>query len=106
MYLRQEKIAEKIKESRIAGIFEVKSEVFNDNSRIFSTPKGMGNETFPLRINLKAVTIFEKTVELKPLISKLSFITNKKKWGGHLMGKAMRMIPKEDFELIRISPVR
>ncbi len=27
-------------------------------------------------------------------------ITNKNKWSGHLMGKAMRTTPKADFELI------
>ena len=60
----------------------------------------MGNETFPLRIKVKQVQIFKNPVEFKPLIPKLKFITNKKKWSGHLMGKAMRTIPQEDFELI------
>ncbi|MEA3487940.1 MAG: EVE domain-containing protein, partial [Euryarchaeota archaeon] len=39
-------------------------------------------------------------VVFKPLIPKLKFITNKNKWSGHLMGKAMRTIPKDDFVLI------
>ncbi|ACS89625.1 hypothetical protein TSIB_0560 [Thermococcus sibiricus MM 739] len=39
-------------------------------------------------------------VDFKPLIPKLKFITNKKKWSGHLMGKAMREIPEEDYNLI------
>ncbi|MGC9103710.1 MAG: EVE domain-containing protein, partial [Candidatus Methanodesulfokora sp.] len=30
----------------------------------------------------------------------LKFVRNKKKWTGHLMGKAMREIPEEDFRLI------
>jgi len=63
-------------------------------------PIGMGTETFPLRIKIKPVQIFKKPVVFKPLIPKLKFITNKNKWSGHLMGKAMRTIPKDDFELI------
>ena len=51
-------------------------------------------------INLKPLRIFQTPVEFKPLIPKLKFIKNKKKWSGHLMGKAMREIPKEDYELI------
>jgi len=43
---------------------------------------------------------FDKPIEFKPLIPKLRFITNKKRWSGHLMGKAMREIPEEDFKLI------
>ncbi len=39
-------------------------------------------------------------LDFNPLIPKLSFITNKKHWSGHLMGKAMREIPEEDYRLI------
>ena len=60
----------------------------------------MGNETFPLRIRLKPAKIFDKPAEFKPLIPKLKFITNRKRWSGHLMGKAMREIPEEDYRLI------
>ena len=101
MYLMQEKIVEEIKDSRISGIFEASSEVFEDGTRIFKVPKGMVNETFPLRIKLTPVKILETPEEFKPLIPKLSFITNKKKWSGHLIGKAMRPIPEDDFELIK-----
>lgn len=86
--------------SRITGVFEAASAVYTDKTRIFKTPKGMGNETFPLRIKLKPVDIFKEPVEFKPLIQNLKFITNKRRWSGHLMGKAMRIIPKDDFEVI------
>lgn len=101
MYLKQEKINDEIKESRIAGVFEAASAIYSDSKKIFEVPKGMGNETFPLRVTLKPVTIFKEPVAFKPLIPKLSFITNKKKWAGHLMGKAMRAIPEEDSAVIR-----
>jgi len=60
----------------------------------------MSNEVFPLRIRLKPIKIFEKPVDFKSLIPKLKFITNKQKWTGHLMGKAMRQIPEVDYDLI------
>lgn len=101
MYCKQEKIDDELLPSRIAGVFSAESAVFTDNTKIFSTPKGMGTETFPLRIKLKPVEIFKKPVEFNPSIPQLKFITNKKKWSGHLMGKAMRPIPKEDFAVIR-----
>ena len=100
IYVKQERDKDEVKEPRIVAVYEAASEVFRDSSRIFKSPKGMGNETFPLRIKLKPVKIFDKPVEFKPLIPRLKFITNKKKWSGHLMGKAMREIPEEDYRLI------
>ncbi len=101
IYLKQERVNNEIKEPRIVAVYEVISEPFKDSTRIFSS-KGMksSGETFPWRVKIKPVKIFDKPVEFKPLISKLKFITNKKKWSGHLMGKAMREIPEEDFKFI------
>ncbi len=100
IYLKQEKIGDEIKEPRIVATYEVVSELFKDSTKIFKTPKGMGNETFPWRVKIKLVKIFKKPVEFKPLIPKLKFITNKRKWSGHSMGKAMREVPEEDYKLI------
>jgi len=101
IYLKQEKINDEVKESRIVAVYEVVSEPFKDSTRIFSS-KGMrsSSEIFPWRVKIKPIKIFDKPVEFKPLIPKLKFITNKKKWSGHLMGKAMREIPEEDFKKI------
>jgi len=85
---------------RIMAVYEVTSEVFKDSSRIFKPPARNKNETFPLRIKLKSVKIFEKPIDFKSLIPKLKFITNKKRWTGHIQGKAMREIPEEDYNLI------
>lgn len=85
---------------KIVGAYEVVSEVFKDNSRIFKPPAKNRNEVFPLRIKLKPIKIFRKPIDFKSLIPKLKFITNKRKWTGHIQGKAMREIPKEDYELI------
>ncbi len=100
IYLKQEKINDDVKEPRIVAVYEVVSEPFRDSTRIFSTKGRRSNEIFPWRVKIKPIKIFDKPVEFKPLIPKLKFITNKKKWSGHLMGKAMREISEEDYKLI------
>ncbi len=100
IYVKQERIGDELKESRIVGEYEVESEVFRDSSRIFKSPPNMYNESFPYRIKLKPIKVFKKPIWFKPLIPKLNFIKNKKKWSGHLMGKAMREMPEEDYKLI------
>ncbi len=101
IYLKQEKDqSKKIIGPSVPAIYQVESEVYNDSSKLFKTPPGMGSESFPLRIKLKPVKIFSKSVDFKSLIPNLKFITNKKKWSGHLIGKAMREIPEEDYNLI------
>ncbi len=100
IYVKQERKKDKIIEPRIVAAYEVSSEVFRDSKRIFKAPSSMRSETFPYRINLKPLKIFKKPVDFKSLIPELKFITNKKRWSGHLMGKAMREIPEEDFELV------
>lgn len=95
-YVKQERKNKEILEPKIVGIFEVASEPYEDSTRIF---KGhVPNETYPLRVKIRPVKLGE--VEFKSLIPKLKFITNKKRWSGHLMGKAMREIPEEDYKLI------
>jgi len=100
IYLKQENINGEIKPSRIVGVFEVVSEPFKDSTRIFRS-KGIRNsgETFPWRVKIKPIKIFDKPIEFKPLIPKLKFITNKEKWWSYLR-KAIREIPKEDFKVI------
>ena len=98
IYVKTDKV---VKDPKIVAVYEVVSEPFKDSTRIFSS-KGMrsSSETFPWRVKIMPIKIFDKPREFKPLIPRLKFITNKKKWTGHLMGKAMREIPEEDFRLI------
>ncbi|WP_054839465.1 EVE domain-containing protein [Thermococcus sp. JCM 11816] len=96
IYLKQERENKEVLEPKIVGIFEVVGEPYEDSSRIFKAH--VPNETYPLRVRIKPVKLGE--LDFKPLIPKLKFITNKKKWSGHLMGKAMREIPEEDYKLI------
>ena len=55
----------------LIGIFEVVSEPFKDESRIFT------GGLYPWRIKIKLIKLGE--VEFKPLIPKLKFIKNKDK---------------------------
>jgi predicted RNA-binding protein len=79
---------------RIVAVYEAVSEVFIDSSRIF---KG---KVYPLRIRLRPIAVFSKSLDFRELVPKLGFIKNKKFWVGHIRGKAMREIPKGDFETV------
>ena len=90
--------------SAIVGIYKVASEPYYDIDQIFS---GIGSwtlgEKFPYRIKVEPIEIFEKPLPFKPLVDKLEFITNVKRWSLHIKGRAMRKIPKKDFETIKKS---
>ena len=103
IYVVLTKKDDKIIPPRIMAAYEVISEVFIDRSRIFKPLARDRNEVFPLRIKLKLIKIFEKPIDFKSLIPELKFIKNKKRWTGHIQGKAMREIPEEDYELILTS---
>ncbi|NJE05128.1 EVE domain-containing protein [Thermococcus sp. M36] len=96
-YVKQERKNKEVLEPKIVGIFEVVSELYTDSTKIFKSPPHL-SETYPLRIKIRPIKLGE--LDFKPLIPKLKFITNKKKWSGHLMGKAMREILEEDYRLI------
>ena len=79
---------------RIVAVYEAVSEVFIDSSRLF---KG---KLYPLRIRLRPIAVFSKPLDFRGLVPKLGFIKNKRMWVGHIRGKAMREIPKGDFETV------
>lgn len=99
IYAMQTKIDDNILPSIISGEYQVISDVYEDDSRIFQTPPFLGDESFPLRLKLKPLNIFKPPIEFKPLIPELGFIKNKKMWTGHIRG-AMRVIPEEDYRKI------
>lgn len=99
MYTMQESVEREVIPSKITGIYESASEVFEDRSPIFITPKTMGNEVFPLRIKVKPVKIFTKPITFKPLVPEMSFIKNKVMWSGSIR-TAMRVIPEVDYQKI------
>lgn len=103
-YLISENYGRERKDSAIGGIFEVASEPYKDTTTIFfpkkTTSKRASQEVYPHRIQLKILTIFDPEISFKQLIPELTFITNKKRYSGHVMGKAMREIPDRDMALI------
>lgn len=97
IYGKQEKKDDEIIEPRIYGIFEVTSKPYKDSKKVFKMKQG---ESYPHRVDLKAINIPKNPLPFKPLIPKLDFIYNKKRWHTHLFGKAMREIPEKDFKTI------
>jgi predicted RNA-binding protein len=79
---------------RIVAAYEAVSEVFTDPSRLF---KG---KVYPLRVRLRPIAVFPKPLDFRELVPKLGLIKNKRFWVGHIRGKAMREIPKGDFETV------
>ncbi|MBB6402672.1 putative RNA-binding protein [Methanococcus maripaludis] len=84
----------------VRGLYEVTSEVKTDNKRIFGIHPDRPNETYPLRLKLKEIEVFESPILFKPLVEKLEFIKNKKQWSGSLR-RAMVPLSEKDFNTIR-----
>ena len=99
IYVMSHRRDKEIMPPHVVAVYEVASEVFRDTTKIFKSPPDR-KETYPLRIKLSQIKIFLKPVDFKSLIPELSFIKNKRRWTGHIQGKAMREIPEEDFQLI------
>jgi predicted RNA-binding protein len=79
-------------ESAVIGMGKVTSDVYRDSSRIFKGAGKNKHESYPLRLKIKNIVQFPQELKFKSLIADLSFITNKRKWSGHIQGKAMRQI--------------
>jgi len=87
----------------VVGIYKVTSEYFYD-----STPVGWVNKkghpyTYPHRINIEPVLLNEIPLPINEEIKKqLVFITDKSKSWMVFVFPSMVLIPKEDFEKIRL----
>ncbi|MBA2861829.1 putative RNA-binding protein [Methanococcus maripaludis] len=84
----------------IRGLYEVTSDVNRDGKKIFGAHPRNPNETYPLRVKLKEIEVFESPILFKPLVEKLEFIKNKKQWSGSLR-RAMVPLNEKDFNTIR-----
>lgn len=89
-----------IREMVFAGIYESLSKAYEDSKRLFEPIQPDENETFPYRIKISPIKIVKEPIPIKSVLSELDFITNKKIWGSHFIGKAMRTIPKNDYLLL------
>jgi predicted RNA-binding protein len=88
------------KPPQIKGIYKVKSEVVENNRRIFESPKKDPNEVYPLRVSLENVKIFDEPVNFRNLIEKLDFIRNKQRWSLHLVGKPIIQLSEKDYNTL------
>jgi len=95
-----------VKPKKIEGIFRAVSEPFESDEKIFGSTGFAKEETFSNRVRLEPLIIPKVPIAFEKLIPKLKFITNKKRWAMHLMGRAMRRIPKDDYETIWLSVKR
>jgi predicted RNA-binding protein len=102
MYTMQERVHNEVIESAITGVYQATSEVYEDESPIFVSPKSLGTEVFPIRMKVKPVKIFSKPLLFKPLVPEMSFIRNKQIWSAGIR-TAMRLIPEEDYQLILLK---
>lgn len=98
-YLIVEGTGTKRIESAIGGISEIDSKPYEDHSDIFPYQK-TPNDTYPYRVKLGKMEVFEPELQFKQLIPDLSFITNKKNYSSYMLGRAMRTLPKEDIKKI------
>lgn len=80
IYVKKGKVNGEKLESRIVGIYEISSEVYEDNGLIFNPPSANKQEAFTLRIKLRPVRVLKTALQFKPLTASLSFIKNKRKW--------------------------
>lgn len=87
------------KRPAIGGIFKVESESYEDQSDLFPFKRST-TEKYPYRVRLTPVKLFEPVLVFKPLIPHMKFITNKRKYGSHVMGRAMLKISEEDINFI------
>jgi len=59
VYVKAEIIAGETSEPKIVAQYEIASTVFKDSKRMFVTPSNASHETFPLRLRLESVRVFE-----------------------------------------------
>ena len=104
VYVKQTVTKNAVSESSISGGYEIISEIYHDDERIFHAYDQMPNESYPLRLTLRRLAQSEQLAAFKPLIPKLSFIKNKKNWGGTLQGNALLKIPEQDYQTLISAP--
>ncbi|BAP62910.1 EVE domain-containing protein [Methanococcus maripaludis] len=80
----------------IRAVYEVTSELKEDNKKIFKAHPNNPKEVYPLRVKLKEVEIFKKPILFKKLVPEMDFIKNKKFWSGSLR-RAMAQIGENDY---------
>ncbi|HDN17723.1 MAG: EVE domain-containing protein [Thermoprotei archaeon] len=83
---------------RIGRIFKAVSEPYVNQEQIFIPVKSR-NEIFEYRVKVEPLLLPDKPIDFVPLVEKLSFIKNKKRWSAPLR-RAMLRISEEDYKVI------
>jgi predicted RNA-binding protein len=85
------------------AISEVTGPMYEDHTRIWDDPDG-GAEDYPLRLPIKRILVLpqDKLLDVRPLVSRLSFISEKLKVSGRFGAafRGLRALPRDDYELI------
>ena len=89
-----------VKPKRIAGMFKAATESFISHKKIFNSKDFSEEETFPYRIRLEPFIVPETSIAFEELVPNLTFVISKIYWAGYLR-RAMRAIPREDYEKIK-----
>lgn len=100
VYVKSEIVDNETVGPDIVAHYEIASRVFEDSNTMFVAPSIKPRESFPLRLLLEPLKLFEPPIEFKPLIPRLSFLPNKSYWTGPIRGKAMVQIPQNDYDTI------
>jgi len=83
---------------RIGGVFRAVLEPYVDREPIFFPVKSR-DEVFEYRVRIEPALLPKEPIDFTPLVEKLSFIKNKKRWSAPLR-RAMFKISRKDYEII------
>ena len=83
---------------RVGGVFRAVSEPYIDREPIFIPVKSR-DEVFEYRVKVEPLLLPEEPIDFTPLVKRLSFIKNKKRWSAPFR-RAMLKISKEDYVII------
>lgn len=83
---------------RVGDVFRVVSEPYVDREPIFIPVKSR-DEVFEYRVKVEPVLLLKEPIDFTPLVERLSFIKNKKRWSAPLR-RTMFKISREDYEVI------
>jgi len=93
-YVPRESLSSSKKIGKFIGVAEIKGENYESNTAMWQ------NGLFPQRLPIEILS--ERSCDIGPLISGLTFIKNKKSWGGTFLAGILK-VPAEDFQTIRKS---
>jgi predicted RNA-binding protein len=89
-----------VKPKKISGVFKAATELFKSREKIFDSKGFSEEETFPYRVRLEPLIVPKTSIAFEELVPNLTFVVSKVFWTGYVR-RAMRAIPREDYEKIK-----